>query len=57
MFTVHTPQTRRPPTDLASLDPWLLWRLDTPDQQVILSIAELAECACPELCDRDHANE
>lgn len=45
----------RPPTalDLA----WIEWRNDVPSQPGRLSVAELAECHCPDLCDRDHANE
>ena len=34
------------------------WR--RPDRQIRrrnLSTAELAECTCPEFCERDHANE
>jgi len=29
----------------------------TPTRPQVLSIAELADCVCPELCDRDHPNE
>ena len=36
---------------------WLRWRPKRPARPQVLSIAELAECTCPELCDRDHANE
>ena len=42
---------------LPATDPWLLWSVEGPPEHEVLSIAELAECACPELCDRDHANE
>lgn len=38
-------------------NPWLLWSIETPDERQVLSVAELAECRCPDLCDRDHANE
>ena len=38
-------------------DPWLAWRPDVPREGHTLSIAELADCHCPDLCDRDHANE
>jgi len=41
----------------ARLNPWLLWRPEQPETPEILSVAELAECRCPDLCDRDHANE
>ena len=39
------------------MNPWLLWRPEGPARQQVLSVAELSECTCPELCDRDHANE
>lgn len=60
MFTTTSTLTRhRPrPSDTDSrLNPWLLWRLETQEHQGILSVAELADCTCPDLCDRDHANE
>lgn len=38
-------------------DPWLAWRPQRPEEQSTLSVAELADCCCPDLCDRDHANE
>ena len=41
----------------AGLNPWLLWRPELPESPEVLSVAELAECRCPDLCDRDHANE
>jgi hypothetical protein len=41
----------------ARLNPWLLWRAEVPARPQVLSVAELAECTCPDLCDRDHANE
>ncbi len=28
-----------------------------PTVSYVLSIADTAECTCPEYCDRDHANE
>lgn len=36
---------------------WIQWRSDAPEQPQRLTVAELAECRCPDLCDRDHANE
>jgi len=42
--------------DPARMNPWLLWRPEATPAPV-LSVAELAECTCPDLCDRDHANE
>ena len=36
---------------------WLNWRPKRRPRAHVLSVAELAECMCPDLCDRDHANE
>jgi hypothetical protein len=36
---------------------WLQWSLELPEEPRRLSVAELAECRCPDLCDRDHGNE
>lgn len=47
-------------TDIAGharLNPWLLWRPERPQAPAVLTVAELAECRCPDICDRDHANE
>lgn len=58
MFT--TGGQRIPPRPVAAdarANPWLIWRLDEPEERQVLSVAELAECSCPDLCDRDHANE
>jgi hypothetical protein len=43
--------------DSARLSPWLSWRPKRRRQTQVLSVAELSECTCPELCHRDHANE
>jgi hypothetical protein len=48
--------TRPTPSDVGS-NPWLLWRVESPSERTVLSVAELAECMCPDLCDRDHVNE
>jgi hypothetical protein len=59
MLTMPNPtpdQPHRAPLERAT-DPWLLWRIASPEERPMLSVAELAECACPDLCDRDHANE
>lgn len=49
------------PTRPASPDPvsnpWLQWRTERPEERTVLSSAELAECRCPDFCDRDHGNE
>ena len=41
----------------SSGDPWLLWRSGVPAEPQRLSVAELAECRCPDLCNRDHDND
>ena len=56
MFTT-TLSTTRAGTAARTADAWLLWRSDTPAEPELLTVAELAECRCPELCDRDHDNE
>lgn len=61
MFTTPTfPTATRvssvPPAD-DNPNPWLLWRPETPAEPQLLTVAELAECRCPDLCDRDHDNE
>ena len=38
-------------------NPWLQWRLDTEQEPQLLTVAELAECGCPDLCHRDHGND
>jgi hypothetical protein len=53
--TVDRPQ--RPADGAATTNPWLLWNVETPADRQVLSVAEMAECCCPDLCDRDHANE
>jgi hypothetical protein len=36
---------------------WLQWRPEVPEEPRRLTVAELAECLCPDICDRDHSNE
>jgi hypothetical protein len=62
MFTYPTATTSRrteprPARRDQPFNPWLAWRIETPAERRVLSVAELAECRCPDLCDRDHANE
>jgi hypothetical protein len=47
----------RDAADRTRVSPWLNWRPTKVRPMPVLSVAELAECTCPELCDRDHANE
>lgn len=49
--------TRVPAARRGAFDPWLQWRPETPVEASILTVAELAECRCPDICDRDHVNE
>ncbi len=57
MMTSTLPRTRSSArqTDLANS--WLQWRLELPEEPRRLTVAELAECICPDLCNRDHQNE
>jgi hypothetical protein len=63
--TISTDHRRRPvdrvrrPIDASEvrMNPWLLWRPEAPEQPEVLTVAEMAECICPSLCNRDHVNE
>lgn len=62
MYTTAQHQTQArpltaPAPQTGAMNPWLIWRVESPGESQTLSIAELAECRCPDLCDRDHANE
>lgn len=60
MFTPTPTQVtspRRPDTADARMNSWLLWRPEMPSEGRVLSVAELAECHCPDICNRDHGNE
>lgn len=54
---IQTPAAPTRPATHASADPWLHWRLDSEVEPQILTVAELADCRCPDLCDRDHGND
>ena len=54
LITTPGPMSAVPPADR---NPWLLWRPKTPAEPQRLTVAELADCSCPELCDRDHDSE
>ncbi len=56
MMTTLT-QAPPPPRRGLQADSWLLWRLELPEQPSPLTVADLAECLCPDLCNRDHDNE
>jgi hypothetical protein len=33
---------------------WRTWRTMAPEEQELLTSAELSECTCPDICHRDH---
>jgi hypothetical protein len=33
---------------------WRTWRSGWPEEQELLTSAELSECTCPDICHRDH---
>jgi hypothetical protein len=33
---------------------WRTWRAARPEEQELLTSAELSECTCPDICHRDH---
>jgi hypothetical protein len=53
MMTATLRQTR----EAESANAWLQWRPEVPEEPRRLTVAELAECLCPDICDRDHSNE
>ena len=56
IVAIHSLPSRRL-ADERPFNPWLLWSVETPAEPEVLTSAELSECGCPDLCDRDHANE
>ena len=57
MMTATLPQTRSSARQAEWANSWLQWRPELPEEPQKLTVAELAECRCPDLCDRDHSNE
>jgi len=57
MMTATQPQTGSATREAESAAAWLQWRPEVPEEPRRLTVAELAECLCPDICDRDHANE
>ncbi len=55
MITTRLPQAMSPAQRAERADSRLQWRPELEPQR--LSVAELAECLRPDLCNRDHANE
>jgi hypothetical protein len=57
MMTSTLPQMRSSARQAQWADAWQQWRPELPEEPQRLTVAELAECRCPDLCDRDHPNE
>ncbi|MDP9249745.1 MAG: hypothetical protein M3O78_00015 [Chloroflexota bacterium] len=57
MMTLTLPQTHSSASRADWANAWLQWSLELPEEPRRLSVAELAECHCPDLCDRDHGND
>lgn len=57
MITTSLPEATSPAQRAERADSWLQWRPELVEEPQRLSVAELAECLCPDLCNRDHANE
>ena len=58
MMTPTLPKARSLARQAEQANPWLEWRPELPQEEPQrLTVAELAECGCPDLCDRDHENE
>ena len=57
MTTATLPQTRSSAREAEWTTACLQWRPEVPEEPRRLTVAELAECLCPDICDRDHSNE
>lgn len=57
MMTTTPTQMRSSAHQAEWANSWLQWRPELPEETERLTVAELAECVCPDLCDRDHPNE
>lgn len=57
MMTTTLPQMGSSARQAEWANSWLQWRRELPEETQRLTVAELAECVCPDLCDRDHQNE
>ena len=58
MMTATLPDIRSSASQADRANAWLQWRPELPEQEAPrLTVAELAECICPDLCNRDHQNE
>lgn len=50
-------RTEGPRSSLTDLATTAARPAPTPEEAPVLSIAEVAECGCPDWCHRDHQNE
>jgi hypothetical protein len=57
MMTTTIAQMRSSARQAEWANAWLQWRPELPEETQRLTVAELAECVCPDLCDRDHQND
>ncbi len=57
MMTATLPQARSSAREAEWANAWVQWRSELPEEPLRLTVAELAECLCPDICDRDHSNE
>lgn len=57
MITTRLAQTSSPAYRAELANSWLQWSPELVEDPPRLNVAELAECLCPDLCDRDHPNE
>jgi hypothetical protein len=57
MMTATLTQTRLSARRAEWANSWLQWKPELPEEPQLLTVAELAECICPDLCNRDHQNE
>lgn len=57
MMTTTLTQMRSSARQADRANSWLQWRPELPEETYLLTVAELAECRCPDLCDRDHQND
>jgi hypothetical protein len=55
-FARHRPQLNRAPARMRAVLDGLRWRRSIADEPEVVTIAQLAECGCPDWCDLDHEN-
>jgi hypothetical protein len=57
MTTITLPKTRSPGRRAEWANLWLRWGRELPEEPPRPTVADVAECICPDLCNRDHENE